>query len=369
MKILHLLTSGGIGGIEILCKDIATYSNVDNVFCFLFGGGSIYEQMKKSGYCVHSLHDNKKISLSKLSKLKCIAKSSDIIVVHHDDPFLEMYYLALIKSYPKKKYISMVHHCYDPVADNLGYGVIKRALKHHIISQMFQNSNKLVFVSKAGLNSYAGTYHFDRRKTSIVYNGIGEKFLDGGRGIKKEQHSLIKLLYVGRLVELKGVNVLVDVLPEIISHQDVYMDIVGDGKSRNELENKVATLGIQDRVTFHGFKDNVTPYLKDADIFVYPSKTEIFGISLVEAMAFKCICVANNVGGIPEIIHDGKNGFLNKDNSAEGLKKALIKAIDSTLDISLRDKIMNAARKTAEDFSISKTISNLEDIYQSVMES
>lgn len=368
MKILHLLTSGGIGGIEILCKDIATYSNFDNVFCFLFGEGGVYEQMKKSGHSVHSLHDNKKISLSKFNKLKCIAKSCDIIVVHHDDPFLEMYYLALIKIYPKKKYISMVHHCYDPVADNLGYGVIKRKLKHHIICQMFKNSNELVFVSKAGLNSYADTYHLDRSKISIVYNGIGKKFLDGGRDIIKEQHSVIKLLFVGRLVELKGVNVLVDVLPEIISYQDVYIDIVGDGKSRNELENKVATLGIQDRVTFHGFKDDVTPYLADADIFVYPSKTEIFGISLVEAMAFKCICVANNIGGIPEIINDEKNGFLNKDNSSEGLKKALIKAIDSTLDIKRRNEIINAARKTAEDFPISKTISNLENIYQRVME-
>lgn len=369
MKILHLLTSGGIGGIEILCKDIATYSNVDNVFCFLFGEGSIYEQMKKQGCSVYSLYDNKKISLSKLYRLKCIAKSCEIIVVHHDDPFLEMYYLALIKIYPKKKYISMVHHCYDPIADNLGYGVFKRKLKQHIVSRMFKNSNELVFVSKAGLRSYAGTYQLDRRKTSIVYNGIGEKFLDGGRNIKKEQHSIINVLYVGRLVELKGVNTLIEILPEILTHKNISIDIVGDGKCKNELENKVAILGIQDRVTFHGFKNDVTPYLTDADIFVYPSKTEIFGISLVEAMAFKCICVANNVGGIPEIITDGENGYLNKENSAEGLKKALITAIDSTLDISRRNEIIHAARRTAEGFSISQTISSLENIYKRVMES
>lgn len=368
MKILHLLTSGGFGGIEVLCKDIATYSNVDNVFCFLFGEGDIYEQMKMAGNTVHSFQDKKKVSLSKINKLRYIAKSCDIIVVHHDDPFLQMYYLALKKSYPKKKYISMVHHCYDPVADNLGYGILKKKLKNHIISQMFKKSDKIVFVSKAGKNSYAGTYHLDSKKICIVYNGIGEKFLDGGQYVNKVQHDFVRILYVGRLVEIKGVDSLVKILPEIISYQDAYIDIVGDGESRNELESKVSSLGIQDRVTFHGFKANVAPFLADADIFVYPSKTEIFGISLVEAMAFKCICVANNVGGIPEIINDGENGFLNNENSSEGLKKALIKAIDSVFDINHRYEIMNSARKKAEFFSIFATISHLERIYQGLLE-
>ena len=62
MKILHLLTSGGIGGIEILCKDISIYSNCDNLFCFLFGDGNIYSQMKEMRKAVFSFKDSKKLS-------------------------------------------------------------------------------------------------------------------------------------------------------------------------------------------------------------------------------------------------------------------------------------------------------------------
>lgn len=89
MKILHLLTSGGIGGIETLSKDIATYSTYDNSFCFLFGEGIIYDQMKEEGRNVYSLYNGSKLSYSKLHELEIIAKFCDIIVVHHDESVFE----------------------------------------------------------------------------------------------------------------------------------------------------------------------------------------------------------------------------------------------------------------------------------------
>lgn len=367
MKILHLLTSGGIGGIEILCKDISAYSHYENIFCFLFGEGSIYYQMKEAGKTVYSLHDNKKISITKFKKLKKISKDCDIVVVHHDDPFLQMHYLALMRAFPNKKYISMVHHCYDPVADNLGYGVVKRTIKHHVTKSMFRNSNKLIFVSKAGMISYQGHYNLNKSKISVVYNGVGDRFITNGKNVKKHDDGIIRLLYVGRLVELKGVNTLIDILPDIMKQKNVFMDIVGDGPCRSDLESKVKSFGINDKVSFHGFMNDVTPFLSSADIFIYPSKTEIFGISLVEAMAYKCVCVANNVGGIPEIINDGENGFLNKSNTREGLEESVLKAIE-VIQSKERNLMMNTARTTAEGFTIDKTVRELEKVYKALME-
>lgn len=367
MKILHLLTSGGIGGIEILCKDISIYSNCDNLFCFLFGDGNIYSQMKEMRKAVFSFQDSKKLSTTKFKKLQAIAIDCDIVVVHHDDPFLEMYYLALKKTFPKKKYISMVHHCYDPIADNLGYGFVKRFIKHHITKIMFKKSDKLIFVSKAGMRSYQGKFRLNLDKTSVIYNGVGDRFINDGKAVEKCYNVPIRLLYVGRLVELKGVDVLIDILPKVIKKHDIYVDIVGDGRCRINLENKVKSFGIEDKVCFHGFKSDVTPFLSKADIFIYPSKTEIFGISIVEAMAYKCICVANNVGGIPEIINDGLNGFLNKSNTPNGLEKSINKAIE-IVHSDTRRRMMNSARKTAENFTIHKTINKLEKTYKELLE-
>lgn len=368
MKVLNLLTSGGVGGIEVLCRDIASGAKAENVFCFLFGEGLIYDQMKNAGNTVYSF-DHKKLSGRKLRELKEIAKECDIIVVHHDDPFLQMYYLSIMKSFPNKKYISIVHHCYDPVADNLGYGITKRTIKNYLIARMFRKSNKVVFVSNAGYKSYADHYTIDKSKVEIVYNGISESKLHDGKNIKKDRDSVIRLSYVGRLVELKGVDKLIEVLPDLKSKYDFYLDIVGDGKSRQGLEERVRRLGVEDRVSFHGFQNNVGEYLRKTDIFVYPSKTEIFGLSLVEAMAYKCICVANNVGGIPEIIDDKVNGFLNFDNTTNGLYKTICEAIQAYNDDKLRTRIMDEARRTACMFSINKTIDSLENIYKETLES
>ena len=368
IKVLNLLTSGGVGGIEVLCREISSASNIENGYCFLFGEGLIYEQMKKDNKIVYSF-GVEKLSIEKKQKLQKIAKDYNIIVIHHDDPFLQMYYLGLMKAYPKKKYISMVHHCYDPVADNLGYGIIKRNVKSFLLKRMFAKSDRIIFVSSAGYESYVAKYSINKSKVEIVYNGISENKINEGAKIEKKKDSIIHLSYVGRLVELKGVEDLIDVLPRLIKEYNCFLDIVGDGKIRAKLEEKVRKFDLNKRVVFHGFKDDVTEYLKNADIFIYPSKTEIFGISLVEAMSYKCICVANNVGGIPEIIKNKINGFLNFDNSVDGLYLTMCEAIDAYKNEAYRERIMTEARMTACRFTISKTIEDLENIYLDVLES
>lgn len=360
MKVLNLLTSGGVGGIEVLCRDIAQYSEVHNVFCFLFGEGLIYEDMKSSQYDVYSLSYGKKLSLGRFSELKRLAFDCDIVVVHHDDPFLQMHYLMLMKMFPAKKYISMVHHCYDPVADNVGYGFLKRSLKKYLIMQMFKKSNRLIFVSKNGYKSYLCDFKIDGQKVDIVYNGISTTKIELGKNCKKEYGQTIKLLYVGRLVELKGVDKLIDAFAHLAVHCE--LKIVGDGSMRLQLEKMVHDSD-KSRVRFCGFQTDVTNYLSESEVFIYPSKTEIFGLSIVEAMAFGNICVASNVGGIPEIIDDGVNGYLNHDNSVEGLVSAINKAIDVIKDKGKRNLMQSRARATAEKFSILKTVEELEAIY------
>lgn len=367
MKIMNLLTSGGVGGIEILCRDIAEKSSVSNCFCFLFGGGIICNQMKNAGAEVYS-YDTKKLSGEKLRQLEMVARGCDIIVVHHDDPFLQMYYLALMQAFPKKKYISMIHHCYDPIADNLGYGLAKRTMKKWLVARLMKKSDKLVFVSVAGYESYAKCFKVQSKNVEIVYNGISKNKLEAGAKCVKDKAESIRLSYVGRLVELKGVDKIIEILPKLNEKYEFQLSIVGDGKTRTELEKKVCEFGFQDKVKFYGFQENIDPYLEKTDIFLYPSKTEIFGISIVEAMAFQCICVANNVGGIPEIVHNKQNGFLNMDNTVDGLYQTIDEAISTYFDDGCREKMMKEARQTAEKFSIDKTIVALEDIYKGLLE-
>lgn len=359
-KVLHLLTMGNIGGIEVLCRDIAAGSELDHTFCFMFGEGTIYDEMLAEGQAVISFKEYKKISRKRVTKLRAATQDFDVIIIHHDDPFLEMYYLLLKRILPEKKYISMVHHCYDPETDKQNYGFIKLNIKRFIVQKMFQKSNKLIFVSNAGYKSYVSDYRIDESKVEIIYNGIGNDKLLAGSNVQKLPHHPLNILYLGRLVKLKGVSSLIDAFSRVASEYDVILNIVGDGGERAKLEEQAKRLGIIDKVTFYGLQRDVISYLKQADIFVYPSRTEIFGISIVEAMAFGCICIANNVGGIPEIISDGINGFLNNSNSEEELQRKMESAISLCGEDMRRQEMMKKARMTAELYSIDNTIKNLE---------
>ncbi len=366
MEVLHLLTSGGVGGIEVLCKDIGLNStNTKQVFAFLFGEGKIYERMKAEGCYVYSLEKFPKLSFVRLKQLISIAKSSSVIVVHHDDPFLEMYYLLLKNLLPKKKYVSMVHHCYNIAEDMERYGFLKRTIKKYIQKKMFRISNRIVFDSKAGCQSYDHDFSIPVEKSIIIYNGISNGKLMAGKMSIKEKKEKPMVLYAGRLEKIKGVDILLKAISFIPQNQ-FKLTIVGDGKEKNKLMETCKEQNINN-VEFIGFQDDINPWLNQADIFVYPSRMEIFGISVVEALAFQCICVVNNVGGMPEIIKDNENGIINTQNDEEGLARCIQKALNICNEQNQRESMMTNAFNTAMNFSIDHTIHHLELLFEELI--
>ena len=103
-------------------------------------------------------------------------------------------------------------------------------------------------------------------------------------------------------------------------------------------------------VFFHGWApDSMVPrYYKSADICVFPSRLEGFGIVILEAMASGIPIIASNTGGIREIISNGKNGMLFKPGDADALSKAILALYQ---DLDLRKKISQAALKTVTEYN------------------
>ncbi len=363
MRALNLLTAAEYGGIEILCRDIGLYSDIENAFCFLFGEGPIYDQMLEKRIPAYSLSRYPKLSVKRFVSLLKIARQYDCILIHHGDPYLEMYYFALRFFLKDKKFIAVVHSCYDETILFEGYGKIKKTIFRELIATLLRVSDRVVFVSQAGYESYKQKFDVDSNKIRIIYNGVGIDKLEDGKNAEVNPGESLKLLYIGRLVKIKGIQLLLEAISRLVENVSLELIIVGDGEERQHLEDMATSLGIREITQFCGARSNVGDYLKKADIFVYPSVCqEIFGISIVEAMAYGRICVANEVGGIPEIIKDGVNGFLNHTNDAEGLYQTLMKATDVCKDYSKYEEISHAARRTAESFSIAATISKMSDL-------
>lgn len=366
MKVLNLLTSGSAGGIESLCRDIGCNSQFENGFVFLFGGGTIYEQMKQMGLRTYSFQDKgKKISLKKLNELKKIAEEYDIIAAHHGDPFLKLYHWILSKML-KKKYVTFVHSCYE---DEQFYpeNKVKKYIAHKIFQEDMKCSDKIIFVSKAGKKSCMSAFDIAEDKAVVVYNGIGRDKIQQGKNNVISPKEPYRVTYIGRLERVKGVHLLLEAVNKLKNEYSSEVSIVGTGTEKENLKQLTQTLKIDHIVTFYGQQQDVIPFLKNTDIFVYPSVwQEVFGISLVEAMAFGIPCITNRVGGIPEIIEDGKSGFLCEAVTAEALMVQMRKVIHLIQSDDIK-KISINAKIRAEQFSILHTVDGLRDVYQTLL--
>ncbi|MDH5460092.1 MAG: glycosyltransferase family 4 protein, partial [Candidatus Bathyarchaeota archaeon] len=135
--------------------------------------------------------------------------------------------------------------------------------------------------------------------------------------------------YTGRLSKEKGLELLLQVWKRVVlDYPDVYLLLVGSGEGQafsreKELRDFVASNDLTAHVGFTGYVENVHEYLQASDIFVFPSESEGFGLALIEALACRLPAVAAKVGGILDIINDGKNGILVKPKDAEGLYEVI----------------------------------------------
>ena len=150
-------------------------------------------------------------------------------------------------------------------------------------------------------------------------------FTKGGAFTKD---SLI-ILFIGRLIMEKGVKYLIGAMPVVLKeHPTARLIIVGEGPEKNDLMQLSKKLDVDKNISFKGElpNDELPGLYRNSDIFVLPSivnkagDTEGLGVVLLEAMASKVPVIGSNVGGIPEVIKDGKTGMLVAEKSGDEAK-------------------------------------------------
>jgi glycosyltransferase involved in cell wall biosynthesis len=171
---------------------------------------------------------------------------------------------------------------------------------------------------------------------------------------------------VGRLVPIKGYDVLIDALPAVAAAlPDTRLLLVGGGPLRPELEAQAARLGMTDRVTITGATRDVVTALAAADALAAPSRNEGMGRAIVEAMALGVPPVGTTVGGIPSVIVDRECGRLVPSEDALALARALIELGRAP---ATRATLGEAARRRAELFSTEEATRRLLGLYATVLE-
>lgn len=171
------------------------------------------------------------------------------------------------------------------------------------------------------------------------------------------------VLAVGRLSHEKGIDLLLAAFTDVASRfPDWSLVIVGSGPERQRLEAQALELGISGRCDFLGEVREVATVMKDASLFVLPSRTEGFPNSLCEAMACGITSVATDCPSGPRhIVSDGVDGVLVPTENAQALAQAMSALM---ADPTTRRRLGDAARTITERFSVSRVLALWDDVLQ-----
>jgi rhamnosyl/mannosyltransferase len=200
----------------------------------------------------------------------------------------------------------------------------------------------------------------------VLPYGVSPSLASSDEPSRPSDGAALRLLFVGRLVYYKGLDVLVHAVARL-ADQSVRLTIVGAGPLRAELENLAARLGVQDRVELAGPVDDaaVREMYRSNDVFVMPSdsRAEAFGMAMCEAMASGLPAVSTSVGtGTDWVNLDGVTGLVVPPGDPEPLAGAL-----RTLagDADLRARLGRGAQQRARrEFSFERHVDRLVEVYE-----
>lgn len=181
----------------------------------------------------------------------------------------------------------------------------------------------------------------------------------------QKEYGQLKILFLGRLCREKGIEELLQVIPELKKSYPalhLYLGGIWEDKDLKEEAEKLSEC-----VTWLGWISGAEKkkYLRRCDIFVLPSYFEGQSVALLEAMAYGCAIVASETGGIPQMILHGQTGILITPRDAGALKRGLERVLS---DAGLcRELGENARRRVQKDFSIDNNMEELLQIYRKVL--
>jgi glycosyltransferase involved in cell wall biosynthesis len=213
---------------------------------------------------------------------------------------------------------------------------------------------------------------------AVVPMGVNPRFLSAARGRNAQQTGSEagekRILYAGRLIDLKGVDYLIRALPAVLKKfSETKLVVVGAGPMKDDLMNLSARLSLSDKVIYIDKvpQEKLLEFYTSANLFVLPSivnekgETEGLGVVLLEAMACGLPVVGSDVGGIPDIIKDGETGLLARQKEPDSLAEKITRIFS---DAPLRRKLVeNGYQMVEKKFSWDTISEKFIEIYQEVL--
>lgn len=376
-KVLFLITKSNLGGAQRYVYDLATAlpSEQFDAVAIVGGEGELKEKLTQEGLKVYSLSSLKR-NISITNDLRALFSIFNIIRKEKPD----------------------ILHINSSKAGALGslagrlLGVPKIVFTAH--GWAFNEDRPLwqksilkaihfftILLSHVTIVVAEGTkkqmdWPFIQKKMTVVYLGrtiTGMRYKDEARGIleTKVTNTSARLIdhhadfWIGTIAELhpiKRLNRAIDAVSALIKEfPTLRFIIIHDGELREQLQQQVKNLGLEEHVFFTGIIEDAARFLPAFDLFVLPSKSEAFPYVLIEAGQANLPVVATAVGGVPDIITDGQNGLLVAPDDTPALTNALRMILR---DEELRLRLARAHYDKAQTFTLEKMTADTVSVYR-----
>jgi glycosyltransferase involved in cell wall biosynthesis len=212
-----------------------------------------------------------------------------------------------------------------------GFQPYDLALFHKLLGPLIRllwNQAFAVVANSAGLQALALRFA-PQLPVAVIPNGVDARNFHPLATGDKHHTGPVRLLFVGRVVFQKGLDVLLEALAGLPMGTDYELEIIGDGDERPALTLEAARLGVAPRITFTGWCERIAiaERYRQADIFVFPSRDEGMPNVVLEAMASGLPIVATAIAGSEELVREGENGHLVPAEDAAALTAALARLI------------------------------------------
>ncbi len=263
-----------------------------------------------------------------------------------------VYLVSKIRGIP---YIAHIHLDVDPSGP---FGFLLGSYKKLFLKRVLKSAAKIICLSEPQKKLIALKYALPSEAIVVIPNGVAETYFIGE---KTSENPIPRLLFVGRLSAQKNLSLLIEAVS--LMQTNVFLDIVGEGELREDIEALIQTYKLQN-VKLHGkkFGKDLIEFYKSADIFVLPSLKEGVSLAMLEALAAGLPIVASDLPEIREILADC--GVLVQDSTAINYAKALDAVLSNKDDLR---KLKALSIQKARLYSWENVLNPIEDIYKQVI--
>lgn len=364
-RILHLNNTSSIGGAEQVILNLTEFVNSDRFTSYVgvFREGELVSGLRKRNIRFLWLKESTQVYDYKfLRNLIQIIKQNRIDLIHSHTWGMDFYayWASKILKIPM---ITTVHN---------RYYIFEKWSRRFSYKVFISHIKKIIAVSQDIKNLLINALKLSPEKVELIYNGIDthkfenkENLEDIRKELKLSRDELI-LGNVGNLREVKDHHTLILAFNKVSSlFPQVKLLIIGEGELKSNLLKLCSELGLEKKVLFLGHREDVPSLLNLMDVFVLSSRLEGCSISILEAMASGKPVIATRVGGNPELMLEGKTGFLVPSAEPDKLAERIILLLK---DENLRRKMGEEGKsRVKEKFSLERMIVNYEAIYSSIL--